>query len=727
VECQLKSLCKEISPKAIRKALENVPVGLYETYIRIFDRIKFEYPDQIDTIKNIFYWLVHSLRPLKAAELAEAVMFDTSQDEMDFSAIPTELEDLLQYCGGLVNIDSGRTIGLAHSSIKEFLLSSIIQRSTCSEFFAGSESVKAGLADTCISYLAMKDFAAGQSVTTKRFIMRLERYKFLQYASHYWTDHYTSISEGSAKIVDEKVFNFFISASAHNNVLAWQQVESIENYSIVHQTKKVLRKDEWGCEAPPVPYIVSRQTPMYDAAFYGLWNLTQRLLDAGYDINSSLGCDKFPICVASWEGKASWKYLSKLVKAGANFNNKTFDGTVAFANAFRGGPEDWWLLQDLVIAGIDINARSENYYGASTVLETISQHPSDPAEMVQFLVDHGADINGSDVFSEDRSGERGPFTEAPDAECSGPPLQQSCYAGNARVTEVLLKSGARINFSDCEHGSPVQAAIHGHHEELVPMLLASGADINAKGGALGSPLQAAAWAGNVDLVKNFLQIGANVNLDGGCYGSSLTVAIAQGHSAIVDLLLKHNSAVNGGNPEIAFRWLDHLETTTLLERPSKLPINWALKLQNEPLVRRLIERGADLNQPDGRCQASNDFVEHHPLCVGIMSKNTPMVALLLSNGAMVSNGNYCALLTAAFMNHQGLFKQLLGEVSIDQDLERIFLAAFTLCSSEEFIQFLITIMASRSIRFQPYISGLLLSSSLTYLESQNQGQVQDGI
>ncbi len=319
--------------------------------------------------------------------------------------------------------------------------------------------------------------------------LRLEKYRFLQYASLYWLDHYEDLPEGSTDLLDEKVLQFLTNPSTHKNVLAWQQVEEREGV-LGWKYKGGRWKDRWGNEEPPKLNDVLRLSPVYYAALYGLWEVIRRLVETGYDINTPGSRYGFPVLAAAFGGMAPWDFVAKLVKAGADINAKSSHGTIAFANALIGGPDDWWLLKDLVVAGADVNARIANSWPATTMLEAISQHPSDASEMVEFLATNGADVNGLDYFNDEAYVDSRPKHRFPSA---GPPFQQSCYKGTAKVAEVLLNHGARRNFGNCHLGTPLQAAIHYNQENLVHILISDGCDISAGGGALGSPLQAAAW------------------------------------------------------------------------------------------------------------------------------------------------------------------------------------------------------------------------------------------
>jgi hypothetical protein len=130
-------------------------------------------------IKRIFHWLVHSKRPLTLRELSEAISIEFQQRQLDFSAIPTDPEDIFRFCGGLVTLsghDNEETVNLSHFSIKEFLLSPRITETEVSEFYAGSSNVLFDIAATCLTYIMLDDFKEGQCLNETNMRKRKSKY-----------------------------------------------------------------------------------------------------------------------------------------------------------------------------------------------------------------------------------------------------------------------------------------------------------------------------------------------------------------------------------------------------------------------------------------------------------------------------------------------------------------------------------------------------------------------
>jgi hypothetical protein len=98
-----------------------MPPGLDETYDNILRNIS---EDDRERVRRALYWIINADRPLSLDELAEAIAIDPSQVEFDKSMRLFVVEDLLEMCGSLVQLDSTKeSVGLAHYSVQEYLLS----------------------------------------------------------------------------------------------------------------------------------------------------------------------------------------------------------------------------------------------------------------------------------------------------------------------------------------------------------------------------------------------------------------------------------------------------------------------------------------------------------------------------------------------------------------------------------------------------------------------------
>ncbi|KAL9108756.1 MAG: hypothetical protein Q9227_006552 [Pyrenula ochraceoflavens] len=708
VRCQLETLRGAPNDKAIRAALDDLPIGLDDTYIRILEQIRWRFPREMPVIRNIFFLLVHSLRPLSANELVEAAFFTTRDEYLDFEAIPIESSILLQYSGGLFKfVDGNGTLGLAHFSVKTFLLSTYIQDSPVREFSAGDLSVLPNLTARCLRYLRLADFSSGQCFTKKQFATRAETYPFLKYAASSWMLHYRNLSDQESGECDYLVLGFLMSHKFTKNVLVWQQVLQQHNYDWY------FRFEDSDGQA-----IARKIDPIHHAAAHDLQRLTHLLLRNGSNINDSGGEHGHPILTAAFSrvsnlkktSEPRWRYILGLFDSGAQLSKTPLIRKLAKAFALDWIPENRGALSKLLALGVFQKCPEE----LGTLLGAISRHPSDSGDAATLLLDYGAEPNSDYRYA--NSG--GPAIDRP--------LQLACESGNFGVAEILLKGGATLNFAQTATGSPLQAAVTGGNRVVVNWLLQKGADPNVIGGTYGTSLQAAAWIGRPDLVKILLHEGANVNVNGGFFGSPLAAAITEGKQEIIDLLLEAGANVNGGVPDVdplSFRLYPSKQLPCFeLERMRFLfrsPINCAIKKGDTPLIRRLIDLGARLNSDSDCCFLDKDEdwfntdfgrVGSHPLCAAIATQAPEIIDLLLSKGSDPTLGNYCALGQAATPAMFGLFERLLLNAK-EPDVVRGCLLAFYSCTDDGFATQLLDYMSRNRVELPTKLRVQLLYHS----------------
>jgi hypothetical protein len=134
--------------------------------------------------------------------------------------------------------------------------------------------------------------------------------------------------------------------------------------------------------------------------------------------------------------------------------------------------------RDLRTEGADVNAQGGEYGNA---LQTTIIH--DHQEVVQLLLDNGADFNAEGVWFG----------------WHGNALPAASRNGNLRVVQLLLDNGADVNAEDYRYGNALQAALQAVSDEsnleVVQLLLDNGADVNAQ------TLQAASRGGNPEIVQ----------------------------------------------------------------------------------------------------------------------------------------------------------------------------------------------------------------------------------
>lgn len=185
-----------------------------------------------------------------------------------------------------------------------------------------------------------------------------------------------------------------------------------------------------------------------------------------------------------------------LLQNGANPNARYFLGSeINFVH-----PLNTQFLELLLAFGADPNARDRS---SLTPLMKACRHP-EGMESALLLLSYGADVN---AMTSERHDHR-------------TVLHYAVLSGNMQMVNLLLKQGARVNFSpDYRKPTPLDFAILKGNPDLVKMLIDVGANVNAHSPIIGSPLHIAC----TDSVDNRLEI-LTMLLDHGANPNQYTVS-----------------------------------------------------------------------------------------------------------------------------------------------------------------------------------------------------------
>ncbi|KNB16400.1 hypothetical protein FOXG_14775 [Fusarium oxysporum f. sp. lycopersici 4287] len=452
--CQLESLARCLTPKAIKIALRSLPRDLNETYYRMFQNIPSEYKS---SAIRLLQFLVYTKRPLTLAEAIEVIATEIDQEPggFDVDGRLSLKTDILRYCPSLVVIakftnyaGTVEELHLAHFSVKEYLLEQ-------AQF--GLESASIAIAKTCLTYLS--NIRGSHSTISGNFPMA-------RYAAKSWIDYAVS-AEASEDIVRTTV-SFLRDETAFGR---WCRLYQADR--------------RWDSEPGP-----PRASGLYYACLSGLVEAARNLIAEGAEINAQGGQYGNALQAASYEGHQ--EVVQLLLDKGAEINAQGGEyGNALQASSFRGKREVMQLLLD---KGAEVNAQGGRYGNA---LQAASDTGN--LEVMQLLLDEGADVNA-------QGGEYGNA------------LNAAIIHDHQEVVQLLLNKGAEINAQGGGYGNALQAASYEGHQEVVRLLLDKGAKINAQGGEYDNTLQAALYMGNREVVQLLLDKGDNLNAQGGLYG-----------------------------------------------------------------------------------------------------------------------------------------------------------------------------------------------------------------
>lgn len=667
VRLQFELLQKLSSTPQIRKALQDLPIGLDATYDRILQSIDSDFqPQVLGSLK----WLAFSRRPLDIEELSEIfTIFTTSSngDGFDETERPFSCADILKYFSGLIfthrddprgSDPSKLTVRLVHFSVKEYLTSARVLESSTSVFWFNEVDSHLSIVRSCLVYLKHfnSHYAKGVDLRSLR-----RSYPLARYVGAYWMVHLEEILHESPEIAQEAT----LLLAAHSQVLL--TLIRLNGGATLSETGKVL---------------LSR--PYCYTALHDLHRLTELLISEGvskYITQDDLGR---ALSIASYQGNTDMMQL--LLKAGAGVDvSGTFGKSLD--SAMRQGH---FHVLELLEKRQAIKTGHLSNEGIPVL--------SDEKVMI-YLLDRGADINLQ-------------------REYVGTVLHEAVNRGDQKLFELLLERGADVNAVHERLGTPLQEASSmrkDHTTRFMGMLLERGADPNARGGRFGTALQAACailspgiLSGSVPrstklnkaggdgtsiIVQNIRLLvdhGADVNIQGGeCgtalhalaastepetgeliellldksakidqlseagWGTALHVACHEGMMETVGLLLENGADVNAAGGEfgtplqaaVTCSWSSERNRNYSRGKPYMFSPTHERELMLE-IVHVLLDRGAKINQKGGKYATVLQAACVNP------HVDVELLRLLLEHGADITaeGGHYGTILAAACSN-----------------------------------------------------------------------------
>ena len=216
--CQLESLRKCHTLNSLRRTLQDLPDGLYETY----DRILLNVPKVHRVhVQRALIWLAFSREPMTLGQVAEAVLAGREQQFMDPGDQFRDVSDLLDLCSSFVCLAGPSPLGplfelsrkqtdrtgivsdaylvlrLAHSSVKEYILTDRTKITTLIGHRLTSGTAQRFLAEVCLIHL--NEFDKQRLVWDDIF----QGHHFLIYTAWHWFLHYDEIpTEEEDSVVD---------------------------------------------------------------------------------------------------------------------------------------------------------------------------------------------------------------------------------------------------------------------------------------------------------------------------------------------------------------------------------------------------------------------------------------------------------------------------------------------------------------------------------------------
>lgn len=232
------------------------------------------------------------------------------------------------------------------------------------------------------------------------------------------------------------------------------------------------------------------------------------LLTVGADVNTTNRMGASPLFIAARNGDAG--LIAQLLEAGANPNLKLKMGETALMSAARAGTAEGVRL--LVDAGAEVDVREQSRHQTALMWAAAQGHIGAAKELIQA----GADLEARSkvrprlVFKDRSNG--GAFDHSVTENLGGySPLLFAALNDNLEMVQLLLDAGADIDGEAGNATTPLVVATHSGNTRVAVMLLKGGADPDAMGAGYNA-LHAAILRGDQKVVDTLLQHGANPNV-----------------------------------------------------------------------------------------------------------------------------------------------------------------------------------------------------------------------
>ncbi|XP_029877226.1 ankyrin repeat and SOCS box protein 3 [Aquila chrysaetos chrysaetos] len=251
------------------------------------------------------------------------------------------------------------------------------------------------------------------------------------------------------------------------------------------------------------------------AAREGNVKMLRKLIKQGYSIDVPDNRGWVPIHEAAAHNSS--ECLRLLVHAAPSddyINSKTFEGLCALHLSARHGSLE--SIRVLLEAGADPNEVTTE---ATTPLFLAVENGH--ADVVKFLLQHGANIKGPHSWSAWNS------------------LHQASFQECTEIMKILLEKGASKECKDDFGITPLFVAAQYGKLESLRLLVSHGADVNCQAKDRATPLLIAAQEGHAECVELLLSKGADPNLycNEDNWQLPIHAAAEMGHKKILELLI----------------------------------------------------------------------------------------------------------------------------------------------------------------------------------------------
>ena len=245
--------------------LNNVPKDMESLYRKMLELVKEQGPRPQETAFKILTWAACSFRPLKVAELEEALA-------PDYGEFLSLVDTIVQICGHFVGVNNDN-VSLIHATARRFLIHPSEGKSPIIDPHAAHEH----LASVCLRYLSLDRWRRilaqvpeGDTATKSDRLQDLYKtYPFLQYARDHWAYHVSHAPVNAPNLLS--LLKFFF----EKRVLFWIQAVALSNNlrTLTHtaQLVKTYLRRKKRKESSDPPMSLAAQNSESETDFLDRW------------------------------------------------------------------------------------------------------------------------------------------------------------------------------------------------------------------------------------------------------------------------------------------------------------------------------------------------------------------------------------------------------------------------------------------------------------------------
>ncbi|KAF7358496.1 Pfs domain-containing protein [Mycena venus] len=555
----------------VEEALTTLPADLFGIYRRFLIRAKDSIKKTV-FIQAIFQWLMFSARKIASDELADAMAFSLSDPEFNFFNPAKSTYDPNRWQGnsnifklleGLIVIkDDGSakgSIALAHSSVKDYLLSSHFQKEFGIIIALTKEVSHKFIAQTCVRYLLL--FADANHLMTKA---TLPDYPISLYAAKYWFHHLQlcdnwdqeALLPSTMHLLEDGSSQYTALYQLHHFEPDWASLPWGVQSLLIKHSKSVNQADEYGRAA------------LHFASSKGHLDIVQLLIEHSASVNQADKDGKTALHLTLREGHLNIVQL--LIEHSTSVNQADKDGRTALHLASSKGHPD--IIQLLIEHSASVNQADK--YGTTTLhLASCKGHPN----IVQLLIEYSASVGQADKNAAHKAQE-----------------------GHPDIVQLLIEHSTSVNQADKDGMTALHLASSRGHLNVVQLLIEHSASVNQADKYGTTALHLASREGHPDITQLLIEHSTSVNQtnlygrtmllierstsvdQADIYGrTTLHLPSSSGHLNIMQLLIERNTPVNQA------------------DRYGRTALHLASSRGHLDIVQLLIEHSASVNQPDG--------------------------------------------------------------------------------------------------------------------------------